>query len=133
MPGVRLPAFLASHHRLFRHGDDSGASLRTHPTLRPRLLLDQRPAANPRGRPVRLARERRSVAIRVTESEREQLAGESSNVGMLLTQYIRKRCDLQVRTTSLPGTDERENEADDAWERLQRLELKPRDYFPADE
>ena len=86
-----------------------------------------RPAAQPRGRPVRLALERRSVTIRVTEPEREQLAGEASQAGMLLTQHIRKRCGLQVRTTSLPGTDERENEADDAWERLKSL--GPRDYF----
>ncbi len=88
-----------------------------------------RPAAYPRGRPVRLALERRSVTIRVTEPEHEQLAGEASKAGMLLTQYIRKGCGLQVRTTSLPGTDERENEADDAWERLKRLGLKPEDYF----
>ena len=91
-----------------------------------------RPAAHPRGRPVRLALERRSVTIRVTDPEREQLANEATKAGMLLTQYIRKRCGLQVRTTSLPGTNERENEADDAWERLKRLGLIPRDYFPSD-
>ena len=88
-------------------------------------------ATHPRGRPVRLALERRSVTMRVTEPEHEQLAAEASKAGMLLTQYIRQRCGLQVRTTSLPGTDERENEADDAWERLKRLGLKPQDYFEA--
>lgn len=78
---------------------------------------------------VRLALERRSITIRVTEPEREQLASEASQAGMLLTQYIRQRCGLHVRTTSLPGTDERENEADDAWERLKRLGLDARHYF----
>jgi hypothetical protein len=88
-----------------------------------------RPVAHPRGRPVRLALERRSITIRVTEPEREQLASEAREAGMLLTQYIRERCGLQVRTTSLPGTDERENEADDAWERLKRLGFDPKGYF----
>ena len=69
------------------------------------------------------------MTIRVTEPERERLAGEASQAGTLLTQYIRNRCGFQVRTTSLPGTDERENEADDAWERLKRLGFDPRQYF----
>jgi hypothetical protein len=42
------------------------------------------------------------------------------------------RCGRQTRNTSLPGTDERENEADDAWERLKRLGLEPQDYFTTD-
>ena len=89
-----------------------------------------RTVPHPRGRPVQEALERRSITIRVTDAEREQLAGEASQAGALLTQYIRTRCGLQIRTTSLPGTDERENEADDAWERVKRLGLNADDYFP---
>ena len=89
-----------------------------------------RPPEHPRGRPVQAALERRSITIRVTDAEREQLTGEASQAGALLTQYIRTRCGLQIRTTSLPGTDERENEADDAWERVKRLGLNADDYFP---
>jgi hypothetical protein len=51
---------------------------------------------------------------------------------MLLTQYIRRRCGPRFRTTSLPGSDEREDEADDARERLKRIGLDPQKYFETD-
>ncbi len=41
-------------------------------------------------------------------------------------------CGFLVRNTSLPGSDERYREEDDAWERLKRLGLNPQDYFPPD-
>ncbi len=88
-----------------------------------------RPLPLPRGRPVRLALERRSVTIRLTERDHQQLAQEALAAGTTPAQIVRTRCGLQIRYTSLPGTDEREDEADDAWERLKRLGLEPRDYF----
>ena len=91
-----------------------------------------RPALPPRGRPVRLALERRSVTVRLTDQAREQLLADAQKAGATLQQYMRTRCGLQTRNTSLPGTDERENEADDAWERLKRLGLQPDDYFSSE-
>ena len=91
-----------------------------------------RPAPPPRGRPVRLALECRSVTVRLTDQAREQLLAEASQAGTTLQQYLRLRCGLQTRNTSLPGTDERENEADDAWERRNRLGLNPEEYFEED-
>ncbi len=88
-----------------------------------------RPAQPPRGRPVRLALERRSVTVRLTDQAREQLLADASQAGTTLQQYIRKRCGFQIRNSSVPGTDEREDEQDDAWERLKRLGLNPQDYF----
>jgi hypothetical protein len=73
------------------------------------------------------ALERRSITIVVTEQEREQLRDEAGT--LTLAQHVRTRCGFAVRHTSLPGTDEREDEADDAWERLKRLGLEPKDYF----
>lgn len=46
-----------------------------------------------------------------------------------LAQCMRTRCGFKPRNSSLPGTDEREDEAGDAWERLKRLGLDPEDYF----
>jgi hypothetical protein len=92
-----------------------------------------RPAPPPRGRPVRLALERRSVTVRLTDQAREQLLAEASQAGTTLQQYMRTRCGLQTRNSSLPGTDERENEADDAWERLKRLGMNPQDYLRSDD
>ncbi len=57
------------------------------------------------------------------------MAGEASQAGQRLAQFVRTRCGFQVRNSSLPGTDEREDEADDAWERLKGLGLEPQDYF----
>jgi len=80
-------------------------------------------------RPI-LALERRSVTVALTGQEHEQLAGEARQAGARLAQHIRTRCGLTVRDSSLPGTDEREDEEDDAWERLKRLGLNPQEYFP---
>jgi hypothetical protein len=50
-------------------------------------------------------------------------------VSLSIPQYIRRR-GFQTRQTSLPGTDERGDEEDDAWDGLVRLGLNPQDYFP---
>ena len=84
------------------------------------------------GRKPTLALERRSVTIRLTGEERDRLEAEALEAGASLAQYIRSRCGLQVRTTSMPGTEERDREEDDAWERLKRLGLEPQGYFPPD-
>ena len=88
-------------------------------------------APPPRGRPVRLALERRSVTIRMTEEDHQKLVIEAHQAGTTLAQYIRTRCGFQIRNTSLPGTDERDNEEDDAWERLKRVGVNPEGYFPS--
>ncbi len=75
------------------------------------------------------ALERRSVTVVLTDQEYERVAGEASQAGQRLAQFVRTRCGFQVRNSSLPGTDEREDEADDAWERLKGLGLEPQDYF----
>lgn len=80
-----------------------------------------------------LAMERRSVTVPLTDHEHEHLAGEAQQSGLRLAQYIRTRCGLLVRETSLPGTDERGDEEDDAWERLKRLGLTPEEYFPPED
>ena len=36
---------------------------------------------------------------------------------------------LLRESSSLPGTDQRYREEDDAWERLKRLGLNPKEYF----
>ena len=78
------------------------------------------------------ALERRSVTVVLTDQKCERVASEASQAGQRLAQFVRTRCGFQVRNSSLPGTDEREDEADDAWERLKRLGLDPKDYFPED-
>jgi hypothetical protein len=80
-----------------------------------------------------LALERRSITIAVTEEEHEQLAGDARQARTTPAQHIRTRCGLLVRETSLPGTDERGDEEDDAWERLKRLGLTPEEYFPPED
>jgi hypothetical protein len=138
MPGTAITIQLngAEYLDLLKQAGDVNLSLPAFVLVRCGIQTWREDAAHgrrvphPRGRPVQAALERRSITIRVTDAEREQLAGEAGQTGALLTQYIRTRCGLQIRTTSLPGTDERENEADDAWERVNRLGLSPADYFP---
>jgi hypothetical protein len=70
-----------------------------------------------------------SVTIMVTDTERAELDAEATVAGLSIPQYVRTRCGLEVRWTSLPGTDDRAREEDDAWQRLQRLGLNPPNYF----
>ncbi len=75
------------------------------------------------------ALERVSVTIMVTDPERAELDAGATAAGLSIPQYVRTRCDFEVRWTSLPRTDEREREEDEAWDRLQRLGVDPQDYF----
>jgi len=75
--------------------------------------------------------ERRTVAVRLNLAEYLELDARSRQAGLSISNYIRTQLGLQVRQTSNPGTEERDREEDDAWERLQRLGLNPQDYFPA--
>jgi len=76
------------------------------------------------------ALDRLGVTITVTEAERADLEARATAAGLSISQYIRTRCGFQVRWTSLPNTEERDREEDDAWERLRRLGLTPEEYFP---
>jgi hypothetical protein len=85
--------------------------------------------AQPAGRVAVTALMRMSVTIMVTDTERAELDAEATVAGLSIPQYVRTRCGLEVRWTSLPGTDDRAREEDDAWQRLQRLGLNPPNYF----
>ncbi len=89
-----------------------------------------RAAPPPRGRPVRFALERRSVTIRVPRHVYAELDAGALAAGISIPQYIRTRCGFEVRWTSLPNTEERDHEEDDAWARLRRLGVDPQAYFP---
>ena len=89
--------------------------------------------AQPASRPPVNALDRMSVTIMVTPDEYAGLDAQASlpnGPGISIPQFVRTRCGFQRRNTSLPGTDERGDEEDDAWERLRLLVLKPEDYFP---
>ncbi len=86
--------------------------------------------AQPATRTPVMALDRLSVTITATADEYAQLDAQARAAGLSIPQYIRTRCGFPVRWTSLPNTEEREREEDDAWERLKRLGLDPRAYFP---
>lgn len=77
-----------------------------------------------------MALDRLSVSLNVTAQEHEAIGREASAAGLSVPQYVRTRCELPVRWSSALGSEARENEADEAWERLKRLGLKPEEYFP---
>jgi hypothetical protein len=79
-----------------------------------------------------MALDRLAVTIMVTETERGRLQAEARIVGLSLAQFVRVACGWLVRQTSLPNTEGRYREEDDAWERLQRLGLEPKNFFPQD-
>ena len=83
-----------------------------------------------RGRRPTRALERRTITVPLSAAERDRLLAEPgrAHVGSL-AQYIRSRAGLKFRNTSLPGTAEREDEEDDAWERMQRLGFDPKQFF----
>jgi hypothetical protein len=93
------------------------------------------PAPPPRGRPVRLALERRTVTIHLTAEQYAALDARDSipnGPGLPIPQFIRTLLGFEVRFSSMPESDERVREIDDAWDRLQRLGLKPEEYFPSE-
>ncbi len=77
-----------------------------------------------------MAMDRIGVGLTVTSDEYDELHRQTSAAGLSVPQYIRTRCEFPVRWSSLPGTQEREQEEDEAWQRLKRLGLKPQEYFP---
>jgi hypothetical protein len=79
-----------------------------------------------------MALDRLSVTITVTEAEYSELGAQATAAGVSIPQQIRTRCGFNVRWTSQPNTEDRDREEDDAWQRLQRLGLNPRDYFPTE-
>ena len=88
--------------------------------------------ALPAGRPV-LALDRMPVTITATDEEYASLAAQArlpNGPGLSIPQFVRTRCGFEVRQTSLPNTEERDREEDNAWDRLRRLGLEPKDYFP---
>jgi hypothetical protein len=88
-----------------------------------------RPFTPAKDRPVVSALERRSIPLPFTSTAHAVVAAAAQEAGLRVAQYIRTRCGFEVRETSLPGSDERGHEEDDAWERLKRLGLDPEKYF----
>jgi hypothetical protein len=89
--------------------------------------------ALPASRQPVMALDRLSVTITLTQPEHDQVVGAATGAGLSVPQYIRTRCGFEVRWTSLPDSEERAREEDDAWARLQRLGLNPAAYFPGEE
>ena len=88
-------------------------------------------------RPIRLALERRSVTIHFTD---EQYAGldarhrPPAGPGGPIPQFVRSLCGFRRREgKSLPNTEERDVEINDADELLRGLGLDPEAYFRAGE
>lgn len=76
------------------------------------------------------ALERRTITVPLSADERGRLLAEGHQAGIAsLPQYIRSRAGLQIRNTSLPNTTEREDEEDDAWQRLRKLGFDPKEFF----
>lgn len=87
------------------------------------------PARASHRRPVRLALERRTITVYLSPGDHALLKDQSRQAGLSLPQYIRTRCGLPVRWVSMPGTEDRDREEDEAWEILRGLGLPADDYF----
>jgi hypothetical protein len=72
---------------------------------------------------------RLNITIMVTEEEHAALREQARAVGLSIPQYVRTRCGYSVRHSSQPGTEERVNEEDEAWDILRRLGMNADDYF----
>jgi hypothetical protein len=84
-------------------------------------------------RPVRLALERHQITLALSDEEHATLDARDrlpNGPGLPLPQFVRTLLGFEVRFSSMPESDERVREEDDAWDRLQRLGLKPEQYFP---
>ena len=70
--------------------------------------------------------------LRVTLNVAEMLGVEARarEAGLSVNNYVRTRVGLTERSVGNLSEDERHREEDDAWERLERLGLNPRDYLP---
>jgi hypothetical protein len=83
-----------------------------------------------RHRKVERALERRSATMPVTDEEYAAVAAQARDAGLTIPQYVRTRLGFAVRYTSLPRTEDRDREEDDAVERLERLGLNVDEYLP---
>jgi hypothetical protein len=79
------------------------------------------------------ALERKAITFRVNLAEYLELETRARHAGLTVPNYIRTQLGFQVRWSSNLGSEERDREEDDAWERLRRLGLDPMAYFPRDE
>ena len=76
------------------------------------------------------ALDRKSITISVNLAEFLELDAAAHVASLSVPQYVRTRLGVSVRWTSNPNTEQRDREEDDAWERIQRLGLDPKKYFP---
>lgn len=87
------------------------------------------PARATHRRPVRMALARRSITVYLSPEDHATLKAHGRQAGLSLPQYMRTRCGYPVRHVSMPGTEDRDREIDEAWEILRRLGLNADDYF----
>ena len=87
------------------------------------------PARATHRRPVRMALDRRSITVYLSPEDHATLKAHGRQAGLSLPQYMRTRCGYPVRHVSMPGTEDRDREIDEAWEILRRLGLNADDYF----
>ena len=87
------------------------------------------PARSTHRRPVRMALDRRSITVYLSPEDHATLKANGRQAGLSLPQYMRTRCGYPVRHVSMPGTEDRDREIDEAWEILRRLGLNADDYF----
>ena len=87
------------------------------------------PARATHRRPVRMALDRRSITVYLSPEDHATLKAHGRQAGLSLPQYMRTRCGYPVRHVSMPGTEDRDREIDEAWEILRRLGMNADDYF----
>ena len=87
------------------------------------------PARASHRRPVRLALERRTITVYLSPEDHTALKDQSRQAGLSLPQYIRTRCGLPVRWASMPGTEDRDREEDEAYVILRGLGLNADSYL----
>jgi len=76
------------------------------------------------------ALDKRQVRFTVDYAEYLELEHLAREAHATLQNYIRTQLGLRVRLTARPETDERDRQEDEAWDRLVRLGLDPKLFFP---
>jgi hypothetical protein len=79
------------------------------------------------------ALDKRQVRFTVDFAEYLELEHLAREARTTLQNYVRTRLGLRERSTARPDAEERERQEDEAWDRLVRLGLDPKKYFPQEE
>lgn len=79
------------------------------------------------------ALDKRQVRFTVDFAEYLELEHLAREARTTLQNYVRTRLGLRERSAARPDAEERERQEDEAWDRLVRLGLDPKKYFPQEE